>query len=72
LEIFKDSIKSYDEQIVYFWGERVDTSGYIDLYTSLEEEIDDTEQLRLGISLSLFTHYAMSFSEDHHLTSWEL
>ena len=36
--IQKIEIQPYDDQIVNFSGERVDTWGYIDLYTTLGED----------------------------------
>jgi len=38
MRILELEIQSYDEQIVGFSGERVDTKGYIDLYTTFGEE----------------------------------
>jgi len=38
MRIPKENIQSYDEQIVGFSGEQVNTRGYIDLYTTFGEE----------------------------------
>jgi len=38
MRIFETKIQPCDEQIVGFWGERVDTRGYIDLYTTFGRE----------------------------------
>lgn len=38
MRIPKLEIQPYDEQIVEFSGERVDTRGFIDLYTTFGEE----------------------------------
>jgi len=38
MRIPETEIQSYDEQIVGFSGERVDTKGFIDLYTTFGEE----------------------------------
>jgi len=38
MRISEADIQPYNEQIVGFSGERVDTKGYIDLYTIFGEE----------------------------------
>ena len=34
MKIIESEIQPYDDQIIGFYGERVDTRGYIDLYTT--------------------------------------
>jgi len=38
MQISETEIQPYDEQIVGFSGERVDTKGYIDLFTTFADD----------------------------------